>query len=356
MLPAELYYIVYLIVLAVFTIIVCLFGEYLHKNHVVAAILCVAIILFIGLRPISGVFVDMWNYHTYFIFCKEHMLQPVPTITTRNPIFAAIYSLFVITDWPEEYFYLIIACIYFGCMFWACYKLFPENTLIAFLVVLCAFSTFSYGTNGIKAGAAASIFLLAIAYYDKLWLSIIFAILSYGFHHAMSLVIIAFIIVRFIKNPNYYFAFWLICIVISALHITWFQYLFAQFSDEGGAGYLMPDENGDHIYITGFRLDFILYSSIPIVVYQLLNMQYKIKSERYIFIMNLYMLINSVWMLCMYANFTNRIAYLSWFILPIALVYPLLRLETINNKTFYLNTIVIGHLAFTLFMNFVYNG
>lgn len=56
------------------------------------------------------------------------------------------------------FFFGLIAAIYFIGMFVACRKLFPSNTLIVFLVCLAAFSTFSYGTNGIKAGAAASLF------------------------------------------------------------------------------------------------------------------------------------------------------------------------------------------------------
>ena len=352
MLRPELYNDVYYIAITIITIVVCMFNEQLRKSPVISLILGVSVILFIGLRPISGVFVDMGNYHEYFLFLENEKVEY--SFTTRSFLFSNLFALFRINNWPETYFYLVIAFIYYGCMLWACYKLFPNNTLLAFLVYLAAFSTFSYGTNGIKAGAAASIFLLAIAYRKNTWLSILFIFLSYGFHHSMQVVIAAFIAVSLVKEPKYYFRFWVVCLILAALHVTWFQEFFGSITDEGGAGYLIINKTSERQYLTGFRLDFIIYSCVPIVVHKLLQIKYEIKSETYDFIINLYTFTNAIWLLCMYASFTNRIAYLSWFMLPIALIYPFLNLKGIEHNDRYLNLIVIGHLAFTLFMTFVY--
>ena len=64
---------------------------------------------------------------------------------------------------------------------------------------------------------------------------------------------------------------------------------------------------------------------------------------------------NAFWIMVIRAEFSNRFAYLSWFLYPIVLAYPLLKLKiwpkTQGNKT---AVIMAGHLAFTLLMVFLF--
>ena len=260
---------------------------------------------------------------------------------------------------PSSTFFLLMSFLYFMMMFLACRKLFPEGSLLPFLVCLAAFSSFAYATNGIKAGVAASLFLMAIAYHDKLIIAVPFLLLSMGFHHSMQLPMAAFLVVLFIRNPKIYFFLWFLSLLLAIFHITYFQDIFATLTDEQGAGYLVTDENdlywGD---VIRFRPDFVLYSSVPFVIGFLILSKKSIVSTKYIFLLNFYLLTNSVWMLCMYAKFTNRIAYLSWFVYPIVLIYPFLESKNADYQTNQLKRfvpwVVLGHLAFTLFMFFVY--
>ena len=158
----------------------------------------------------------------------------------------------------------------------------------------------------------------------------------------------AFILTLFIKDSKYYFIGWLFCLFIAALHITYFQVLFAGFTDEQGAEYLLSKHN------SGFRIDFILYSVVPIWIGYLMKYKYKVESSMYTSILNLYLCTNGIWLLCMYSDFTNRISYLSWFIYPVLLLYPFVNIEWSSNQPRYLKYVVYGHLAFTLFMTFVY--
>lgn len=83
--------------------------------------------------------------------------------------------------------------------------------------------------------------------------------------------------------------------------------------------------------------------------------KYQLEDKLYDTMLNIYLTCNGIWMLCMYAQFTNRIAYLSWFIYPILLVYPC---YAIGDETHPLvlvrKKVVLLHLAFTLFMAFIY--
>jgi hypothetical protein len=125
-------------------------------------------------------------------------------------------------------------------------------------------------------------------------------------------------------------------------------------SDESGAGYLSTAET-DGI-TNGFRPDFIFYSSFPIIAgyYAIIRNNYQ--SKFYTFIFNVYLLTNAIWMLCMYASFTNRIAYLSWFMLPIVLVYPFFDKQFVSRQYKKLNFVAGWHLMFTVLMQVIYYG
>ena len=77
-------------------------------------------------------------------------------------------------------------------------------------------------------------------------------------------------------------------------------------------------------------------------------------SNLYKNLLNLYLCLNGIWMLCMYAAFTNRIAYLSWFLYPIVLVYPFLQEDWGKGRYRTFSMVMLGHLGFTLFMSIVY--
>lgn len=331
-------------------------GKSVLFNLVLLALL---LSLFIGLRPIDGLyFVDMANYASEYNAFKGASF--VFSWSTDNLIFDNLFFFLSSKSVSIEVLFVFMAVIYFCCMAFACSKLFPLDKMAAYLVYLGAFSTFSYGTNGIKAGAAASLFIVALAFYrNRKWLWMVFFLfLSWGFHHSMIMPVTAFVICLFIKNPKVYLLLWMGCFVVAALHITYFQNLFVYIGGDWDdkiinylgkeGGYLRKDILG------GFRIDFILYSFIPILVGCISLFKKKIQSRQYVFLFDLYALTNAIWMLCMYASYTNRIAYLSWLMYPIVLVYPFLKEDFGRNKYKVFKFVAYGHLLFTLFMMYLY--
>lgn len=366
MISATNYYTVYLIIV---TIITCFVSyNYSGKNGLVECslkskntigtfLLALFMVMFIGFRPASSAFVDMMNYITFyhafhegsvFVFDKE----------AENLLFDNYFAWVGSMDLGTTFFFVSIAAIYFICTYIACRRMFPQDTLAAFLVFLAALSTFSYGTNGIKAGAAAAIFLMALSYRKNLKICIPLILVSWGFHHSMIMTVVAFALTLVYKNSKVYFAGWCFCLLIAMAHITFFQELFAGIlsdsGDSSGANYLNAVDN-EWGGKTGFRIDFVIYSTMPILVgYWAVYKKRLQLSKIYTCLLNLYMTLNGTWMLCMYANFTNRIAYLSWFLYPIVLIYPFLNENwgALRYKT--LSKVVLAHLGFTLFMNFIY--
>lgn len=365
MIFAANYYTVYLIIV---TIITCFVSyNYNGKNGLAECSsksksswgtfsLALFMILFIGFRPASSAFVDMMNYIEYYHAFNEGVIFSFDN-NAENLLFDNYFAWIGSMRLGTTFFFVSIAAIYFICTYIACKRLFPRDTLIAYLVFLAAFSTFSYSTNGVKAGAAAAIFLMALSYRKNLMLCIPLILVSLGFHHSMIMVVVAFVLTLIYKNPKVYFAGWCMCLLVSVAHITFFQELFANIlSDSGdsGADYLnsLDEEWGGN---TGFRIDFVLYSAMPILVGYWAVFKKRLQlSKIYTCLLNLYMTLNGTWMLCMYASFTNRIAYLSWFLYPIVLIYPFLNENWGASRYKTLSKVVLAHLGFTLFMHFMY--
>lgn len=357
MIPASLYLTIYLLIVLFFTMrtiplytrsVVVNIERTKTAQKGLALILVVFMVFFIGLRPVSGkYFLDMANYQDYWNAANAGTFIFVINNYIWDPLFVAL----AVSGMPIDVFFTLVALVYFGGIYVACKKMFPHDTLLAFLVYLAGFSTFSYSTNGIKAGVAAALFLVAVAYKEKRILLIILLVVILGVHHSMIVPITAVIAAHFVKNKKLYLFFWLACFLMAVLHITALMSFLGGFADDHGADYLQEGES-----VSGFRPDFILYSAIPIFLGYFLTNKYKLKSSYYDFLWNVYTLTNSVFLICTYGTFINRIAYLSWLMYPIVLIYPFLNIVWSKKQDKYLKYAVWGHLGFTLFMFFIYYG
>lgn len=356
----KYYYTAYYVIIAILTLICIMqyskYDEkrvlYSNKNtrSIPALILMVILVFFIGLRPPSAYFLDMLNYYDIYNSLQNNSSNYSFDWNATNLIFNNLFKYLAANRYQIIVFFFIIACIYILCIYFSIKKIFPNDIFYAFVIYLGAFSTFSYGVNGIKAGAAASIFLLAFAYYKKPLIVALICFISLGFHHAMLIPILGFALAYFIKDPKWYFAGWIICVLLAATHLTIFQDIFASFSDNKGSEYLLAGEDlwGGK---SGFRWDFILYGLPPIAIGWWMIYKKQIYDRLYQILLCTYMTANAVWMLCMYVPYNNRIAYLSWFMLPIVTMYPFFKLKIQENQYKILNRITIIYMAFSLFMN-----
>lgn len=335
------------------------------KQENVILIFVAFLILLIGLRPMgpdtSWMWADSANYkHSYNI---REGYSFVFNPYTENLIWDNLFDWWASNSLGISPLFLFGDTIYFGCTYLACRKWFPRDTTMAYLVFLGAFSTFSYSFNGVKAGIAGAIFLLGLAYYEKRALSVALILISWGFHHSMQMPVAAYILTLFYKNPKWYFYGYAFCVVMSVFHVTFFANMFASLSnDERGAEYLLATGAEEYAHITGFRPDFLLYSVIPILVGYKIVLKEKLKvSKLYSALLHMYICTNGIWCLCMYASYSNRIAYLSWFMYPFVLIYPFLKEDLkgmlflkSRNQYVQLAKVASYHLYFTLFMELVF--
>lgn len=357
MIPAVYYKYIYILVVLFFSFF-C-FDKYrqtrgiIKESNIPALLYALVLVVFIGMRPVHPTFYDTVVYAQYYEYMMGTSFEF--SVDVENLIFDNLLHYMSSVGLPCYTFFLLIAFIYFVGRYIACRKMFPDNSWAAFLVFLGAFLTFASAVNGIKAGAAGSLFVCAVAYREKKWLAALLLAVSWGFHHSMIICIASYIVVYLYKNTRVYLALWIFALMMAVAHVTFFQEFFSQFVNDKASTYLITEEQGGEGWYTGMRYDFVLYSFMPILVGWYAIFKKRICVPEYTFIFNIYLLLNSLWLLCMYANFTNRIAALSWCLYPIVLIYPYLSNKSdYPNKNWMYAIAMLLHLSFTLFMTFIY--
>lgn len=325
------------------------------KPMILISILVVAIIIFLGLRPISGRFFgDTSTYAGVFMLMADDLL--LPDTTTGDWLFNMLmYGCSKLMN--VQSFFLIIEIIYIVPIYFACRRFSRENCPTLIIFALTAFSFFSYGVNGIRNGAASSIFMLALSFLkgEKPREKVIFVVLSflsYNMHHSMALPIVASIAAYFIRNPKLMFYFWLASIALSLTVGGSISDIFSNLGfDERLNTYMTGDAADEDVVRDVFRWDFLLYSSMPVVLGWYVIFRRRIYTKTYAILLGTYIYANAFWVMVIRAAFSNRFAYLSWFLYPIALAYPMLVMPVWKDKPgLKVGIIMIGHLAFTILM------
>lgn len=364
MIPASLYHPIFIYLVIAFTIISCVKVRRLgyigiirgNDNFIGACLLCLALALFIGGRPISGrYFGDTFNYAYDF---KMMEINPdIPDYDGEWIWTLVMYWCSRVMD-VSQYF-TIIDLGYFGLTLWACKRLTPNNVLISMLFCMGAFSFFSYGTNGIRNGLACSLILLFLSYLtgskkDKIIAALI-AFVAFNIHHSTGLPILMSVVsLFFIRSFKSAFTFWILSILISLVAGGIVSSFFASLGFDDRVSYLQA-EMSDTFSHTGFRWDFLIYSMMPIILGYYIIYKRGSRNVAYEFLLNTYTLSNAFWVMVIRANYSNRFAYLSWFMYPIVLAYPLLKLDIWKEQQGKrLSQIMLAHIGFTWFMSTIY--
>ena len=313
--------------------------------------------LWIGFRPVHGIFGDTVNYARIFYQIKyEGTLSHI-----SNDEF--LWELLVkncarYTD--LDIYFFIVACFYFGFIFLASVRFANRNALICMLFIMGTFSTFSYSVNGIRNGMACSIVLFVISLMDGNKINyIIAAILGFiaiNIHKSTMIPLLMMVISwRFIKSFHWAYGFWIFSIILSLVAGGFFMNFFGSLGLDGRESYLTTAPKEGTFSHTGFRFDFLLYSMMPIVLGYYIVIKRGVQDKMYLLILNTYTLSNAFWVIVIRANYSNRFAYLSWFMYGLVLAYPLLKLDIWGNRQgIVLKNIMWAQIAFTLVMQFVY--
>ncbi|MFZ7132235.1 MAG: EpsG family protein [Eubacteriales bacterium] len=251
-----------------------------------------------------------------------------------------------------ELFFFFTASVYCLPMYIVSRRLAVNYAFVLLLFCVSSFSFYAFGVNGIRNGMASSIVLLAMVYRSKKWAMALLVLVAFSLHVSMILPLGAILITSFYKKTSFYLWFWLLSIVISLFTGKYFQTLFlnVDFISQYGGRYLSEagsDYNYDLFSGTGFRWDFVMYSTAPIVIGYYTTQVKKLTNDTYSFFFNTYLVNNAIWILVINANYSNRIAYLSWFLMPIIIGYPVVKFSGFKYRNHVIAATLLTYYGFT---------
>lgn len=226
-------------------------------------------------------------------------------------------------------FLIFVSFVYCFSYYYYAKRQFKRIYVGYFIILAFGCMGFSnYGIVTIRAGVAAGIAFVALT-FEKKYLKIIYALLSVSIHLSMIIPIFFYIVALRLKNKKIPYYFWFICFVLSVLNFDLSPLLEETYSiDSRINSYTNLVTNG---YKIGYRTDFLIYSMCPMIILYIYKKRGIILPTFYNQVYHTYILTNAAWLLVIRMAYTNRIAYLSWMIIPYIVLYPILQ-DSINKK------------------------
>lgn len=326
------YFISFVLIILVFTVLKLLFkggnsnanglpGVIPHKGVLFSTI----IILFIALFP-ADYGSDKERYLAMFVNSD--------TINLSYDLGWTYYiKLFKFFSSSATLFFLATSLLYFSGNYLFIKSIVHKKYVFYFLIVsFGSLGYFAYGVNTIRAGIGLSFLLLAIV-YRKNWRFIVFVVLAVMIHKSMVIPLAAFLIAKYYSKTKNLLIFWFVFLLLSIANVSsvsdFLKVIFAD-SDNRIEGYIGVESS--ELYNAGFRIDFLIYSILPLLVGYYYIFKLKFKDDFYIRLFNMYIIVNSFWLLLIRIPFTDRFAYLSWFLIPIVVMYPLFYISFVKNR------------------------
>lgn len=370
----------------------------LKKRNALPALLLIALLIaFVGNRPITGRYMgDTGNYaHLYELWTVSGNVKANVNVETEW-LWTFIMEQCKFWKLNASSWLTVIATGYFGLIFFALRRMLNEGVWFSLMFFLSAYSTFSYSINGIRNGLACSLVILAISYVVKqkhseiqenskseglswnIIVAFVLGFLAFGIHRSTMLPLMSAIMAVFvIKNPKYALYFWLACIPASLIFGGAATNFFSGLGfDDRMSGYAVDaSQNTEATFShTGFRWDFLLYSSMPALLVWYINKKIEEHEQKvgvkkaedvpagtgyiadansmrmYNVLATTYLLSNAFWIMVCRASFSNRFAYLSWFLYPILIAYAVIRLHIWNDQDRKAALILMAHAGFSVLM------
>lgn len=308
------------------------------------------ICLYMGSRPISGRFFgDMGTYASFY----KKVQNGEPLIIEKEYIFN--YFLIACTKiMSVRWFFFVCTVIYTIPLYLFSKKYCGSYWYFTFFVFVGSYMFWPYGTNGVRNGLATSLFVLALYFYERKIIMYLIMALCLGTHSSMVIPISAYFVSAIYKNPKIYLYIWLAAIPLSLIGGSFWEGFFGGFGfgdDTRATDYLTKGNiNNDQFSSTGFRWDFVFYSSFAVFAGYYYIFKKNITDKFYIHLWGTYMIANAFWILVIRANFSNRFAYLSWFLMAPIIAYPLLRYKLFPNQYRLVGLVISIYYLFTYIM------
>ena len=327
-----------------------LYKENNNNNYVPALLLSVFLIFFFGTRdPYSVYFADTLGYAGRYDEIKEYGTKSVFYKMLIGQSAEMIWSQIIISmamaKIDVSVWFTLVACLYIFPILYALKKIFPNQLFLACIFAFLNFGFYGGAINGIRNGVGLSLILLALALFitnrNRRYIPCLLLLIAYEFHSSTILPSLCLLgAIYIIKDAKLVVRIWISSIIISILFGNSFILLFESWGfDDRLYSYVNSGEANAN---WGFRLDFLIFSAVPVIWGWWIINKLRYKDRAYNIIFNTYVLANSFWVLVIRASFSNRFAALSWFLYFLVLIYPLLKKDLFPLQGQTLAIILIG--------------
>lgn len=301
----------------------------------------IMMLILLGLFPIEwGYGTDRANYANQLLQFKSGNMQIDPSRGELGyQIIQFVFSRYV----NATQFIFCISLIYLTNYFSSIKRLVKTQNYWLFIAVILSMGFVNYNLNTMRAGLAISFIVFGFSMYKSRIRMTVCLIIAASIHASTIIPGGIIFICSIYNNTRLFYKLWLLSIPVSFVAGSFFNALFQGLSDDGRTMYLTTTESN---YNIGFRFDFVIYSFVPMLVGGYYVFKKKISDSFYEMIYNAYLLTNMFWILVIRASYSDRFAYLSWFMIPFILVYPLLTHKMNLNNGKWLCLILLGEIIF----------
>lgn len=323
-------------------------------NNIIAVVVIIVVILYMGLRPVSFRFGDTGVYADSFYKLQMNADQ-FRILDGGEWVFNTIMLWFAKYS-NVHFFFLFCAAVYMGALGLACRRIFKEDFFIPLIVAIGMFFFWAYGVNGVRNGMAASVIILALTFRNNIPVMIVLFILGLGIHKSLYLVLAAASVAFFIKDHKIFLGIWVSCIIVSLVAGNSVANMLVSsnlIEDDRFASYISGNHEPAVFSHTGFRWDFLLYSAMPVGVGCYFISGQKYTDRFYIWLFNIYLMTNAFWIIVIRASFSNRFAQISWFLIPLVMIYPLFMKKFWEDQSVKIGYIVTLSYLYTFYLVFI---
>lgn len=327
-------------------------GEINNRNSkkYLGIFLLIISIIYMGLRPINYRFGDMVIYNAEL----QSIMSGNDPKGNVEALFGLMMTFFASIRSPGLFFFTC-AFLYIFPLYIASKRIFGDYWFYAFLMLFSAFTFWEYGVNGIRNGIAGSLFLLAIT-ERKAFVKYGIFIAMVFIHKSLIIPLAAYLASKYIKNMKLYFLFWVLCIPVSLVLGSFLESFFLGlgFADDEKANVYLGEFDQANELVTlkiGFRWDFIIYSATAVFSAWYFIFKKNVNDAFYNHLVAIYLLANGFWILIIRANYSNRFAYLSWFMMGFVILYPILKYQLVKNQHNMVARIILAY----CFLGYVLN-
>ena len=324
------------------------------SRPLVPLLCCLGLILWMGLRPISDAFGDTVNYALEYATLDARL---IPADWYSEWLWQWIMNLSKVAGLNVHAFFTLVAAGYVLSAFWALCRFMPRDPVLGTVFLLNSLMFFSFGVNGLRNGLACHLVLLAMSFLldDKWGPGALVCIMALGIHRSTLLPIATILVGRFVfRDIRSLLLFWVASIFLSLTVGPAIENLFAAIGFDDRMTQYVTLSDLSEFSQTGFRWDFLLYSAAPVAMAWYVCIHKGLQDNWYNVICTAYLLCNAFWIMVIRSAFSNRFAYLSWFLYPLVIAYPLVNMPLREDQDRLTGLILLAYGGFSAFMWFIF--